>query len=120
LDNLAIRKRMKQWFESGDGLGSTTFRHVLTMGYGQPKHVMESGDKRHQSLIFLGLRPWEHRGELDDITDKMIAEKAAEEKLKAIEAKAEPVGAAKTDSEVPEALELVEPPPGPEDFGGRR
>jgi len=123
LGNLVIRRRMKQWFESGDGLGSTTFRHVLKMGYGQPKHSMESGDKQRESLIFLGLRPWEQRGELDAITDRMIAERAAEEKLKAIEAKAEPVAADKADhdSETPESLELVQEPP--QDFnpgrGGR-
>jgi len=121
LDNLAIRKRMKQWFESGDGLGSTTFRHVLTMGYGQPKHVMESGDNRHQSLIFLGLKPWERRGELDDITDRMLADRALEEKSKALEAK-KPAETIETtnDFEAPvESLELVQEPP--ENFtGGRR
>ena len=50
----------------------------------------------------------------------MLDQKAAEERL-ALEAakKPETVDADKTDSEVPESLELVEPPP--QDFsGGRR
>jgi hypothetical protein len=85
---------------------------------------MESGDKRHQSLIFLGLRPWEHRGELDDITDRMLADRALEEKAKALEAKkpAETTIEATNDSDSEasvESLELVQEPP--ENFtGGRR
>ncbi len=61
LENLVIRKRLQRWFETGDaggldhgaGLGSATFRHILLMGNGQPKHTMETGDKRRESLIFL-------------------------------------------------------------------
>jgi len=125
LDNLVIRKKLRQWLEAGDGLGSTTFRHVLQMGYGIPKHSMESGDQRRQTLVFLGIKPWERRTEMDDISDRLIAEKAAEEKTLALE-KAKPVvldvKADKGDSEA--ELELVEPPPeqppSPEDFGGRR
>jgi hypothetical protein len=62
LENLVIRKRLKLWFETGDpggldhgaGLGSATFRHILLMGNGQPKHAMESGDKP-RSLVFMSL-----------------------------------------------------------------
>jgi hypothetical protein len=64
LDNLAIRKRLKTWFESGDGLGSTTFRHVMLMGYGQPKHSMISGDQQRQTVIFAtthGYQSWDPR-----------------------------------------------------------
>jgi hypothetical protein len=94
-----IRKRLQRWFETGDaggldhgaGLGSATFRQILLMGYGQVKHSMESGDKQRESLIFLGIRPWERRGELDDITDRMLADRALEEKTKALE-KAQPPG----------------------------
>jgi hypothetical protein len=59
----------------------------LAYAVGNPGKLQDT-TKQRESLIFLGLRPWENRGELDVITDRMIAEKAAEEKLKAIEAKA--------------------------------
>lgn len=65
LDNLAIRKRLQAWLETGNGrnpLDSATFRHVLTMGYGQPKHAMETGGVERLSLVFIGRngRPGEH------------------------------------------------------------
>ena len=112
-----VRRKLEQAADSVEFINLSKL--ALAYGHGTPAKMVPEGQKR-ESLIFLGLKPWEIRGELDVITDKIIAEKAAEEKLKAIETKAEPVAADKTDSEVPEVLELVEPPPGPEDFGGRR
>ena len=113
-----VRRKLEQAADSVEFINLSKL--ALAYGHGTPAKMVPEGQKR-ESLIFLGLKPWEIRGELDVITDKIIAEKAAEEKLKAIEAKAEPVAADKTDrdSEVPESLELVEP--SPDDYpGGRR
>jgi len=60
------------------------------------------------------------------LTDRLLAEQAAEEKLKALEAKKPVVIDVKADNDtdIEAALEIVEPPPeqppSPEDFGGRR
>jgi hypothetical protein len=85
LDNLAIRKRMKRWFESGDGLSSTTFRHILIMGYGQPKHAMEidSGLARRR-LAFITAQglPWEN-DPLYDREKKMLEAQKRDEALQA-------------------------------------
>jgi hypothetical protein len=90
LDNLAIRKRLKTWFESGDGLGSTTFRHVMLMGYGQPKHSMISGDQQRQTVIFAtthGYQSWDPRApgaaEMNARSQRMIEAKAEEIKVQA-------------------------------------
>jgi hypothetical protein len=117
LDNLAIRKRLKTWFESGDGLGSTTFRHVMLMGYGQPKHAMISGDQQQNPLIFAtlhGYLPYDSRApgaaRLDARSAQMITAKSEELKVAALEAKGEVIEVEKTaDSEVPETLESVDP-----------
>jgi len=56
-----------------------------------------------------------------EITSRMLAQKEQEERL-ALEAK-KPTGEAieaTGDTEVPEALELVEPPPAPDDFNRGR
>lgn len=86
------------------------------MGYGQPKHVMESGDVQRQSLVFLGIKPWENDN-MKEQTDRMIQQKADEERVRALEA-AKPsvvIDVTKGDSdEVPETLEVVNPLP-PED-----
>ncbi len=137
LDNLAIRKRLKTWFESGDGLGSTTFRHVMLMGYGQPKHAMVSGDQQRDPLIFATLHgyvPWDSRApgaaRLDARSAAMVSAKTAELALQAetreaeaAEKPGEVIIDVKADAEVDgEVLESVSPPPPPEDpraFGGR-
>jgi len=91
----------------------------LSYAVGTPGKMQDT-TKPRESLIFLGLKPWEIRGELDVVTDKMIAEKAAEDKLKVLDAAkrpAEPIDVTdkNDDSEAPvETLELVEP--APEDF----
>jgi len=85
------------------------------------------GEKR-KSLVFVttsGLYPWDERMDnMKSQTDAMLAQGKAEERLQLEAAKKpEAVDADKTDrdSEVPESLELVEPPP--QDFnpgrGGR-
>lgn len=100
-------------------------RIALEYGFGTPSKFTPEGERR-ESLVFVttnGLYPWDDRADsMKSITDRMLSEKAAEEKLNAIEAKAEPVGADKTDRDfgVPETLEVVDPPPSPGEFGGRR
>jgi hypothetical protein len=135
LDNLAIRKRLKTWFESGDGLGSTTFRHVMLMGYGQPKHSMISGDQQRQTVIFAtthGYQSWDPRApgaaEMNARSQRMIEAKAEEIKVQAEAREAEKavVIEAKADHETDleadlEALESVTPPPeDPGAHGGGR
>jgi hypothetical protein len=75
-------------------------------------------------LTTTGMVPWDERCDsMKPLTDRLLAEKAAEEKVLALEAKkpAEPVAAADNDSEAPvETLELVEPVPSPEDFNRGR
>jgi hypothetical protein len=144
LENLVIRKRLQRWFETGDaggldhgaGLGSATFRHILLMGNGQPKHTMETGDKRRESLIFLskppeGLHtPWcwandasrksnaliVHEGpcRVEKEPDAITAGPAA---IKALEASRPPAVVIDTKAgdqdKDSEPLELVEPPPEP-------
>lgn len=103
---------------SPDPAYTQVVRLSLAYGVGNPGKLQET-TKPRESLIFLGLKPWEIRGELDVITDKIIAEKAAEDRIKALEAKKPETIEAATDSEVPESLELVQEPP--ENFtGGRR
>jgi len=100
-------------------------RIALEYGFGTPSKFTPEGERR-ESLVFVttnGLYPWDDRADsMKSITDRTLSEKAAEEKLNAIEAKAEPVGADKTDRDfgVPETLEVVDPPPSPGEFGGRR
>jgi hypothetical protein len=101
-------------------------RLALSYSPGLPVKMQVDGEKR-KSLVFVttsGLYPWDERMDnMKSQTDAMLAQGKAEERLQ-LEAAKKPVAvdADKTDrdSEVPEALELVEPPPGPEDFGGRR
>jgi hypothetical protein len=84
---------------------------------------MQPEVEKHKSLIFLGLKPWEIRGELDLITDRMIAQKAVEDKLKALEAAkpAEVIDVTKGDTDTDlESLEVVEPPPQDFNPGGSR
>jgi len=130
LDNLAIRKRLKTWFESGDGLGSTTFRHVMLMGYGQPKHAMVSGDQQRAPIIFAtthGYQSWDARApgaaEMNARSQRMIEAKAEEIQVQAEARAAEKVIEAKVDHETDlEALESVTPPPenpGAHGGGGR-
>jgi hypothetical protein len=132
LDNLAIRKRVRRWLEAGDGLGSPTFRHILTMGYGQPKHAMVSGDQQRDQLLFItthGYVPWDARAPaaaaLNARSVRLIEGKAEEIKLQAetreAEAAEKPVviDATKGDSEEPvETLESVNLPENPDAFGG--
>ena len=127
LDNLAIRKRLKTWFESGDGLGSTTFRHVMLMGYGQPKHAMISGDQLRDPLVFAtlhGYLPYDSRVDPGRETSQRMIQAKADELI--LQAKGEAVvidaKAAAEDDPAAEVLEAVIPPPAPEDpraFGGR-
>jgi len=130
LDTLVIRKRVKRWFESGDGLGSTTFRHVLQMGYGQPKHAMISGDQQRQTVIFAtthGYVPWDARApqamEMNKRSAALIEAKAEEITLQAetrASEAAEKVIDVKANSEPDlEALESVTPPPESPDAFGR-
>jgi hypothetical protein len=89
---------------------------------GNPGKLQEVGEKR-KSLVFVttsGLYPWDDRCDtMKDITNHMLSEQAAEDKLKALEAKKPEVVEVTTDSEVSESLELVEP--SPEDYTrGRR
>jgi hypothetical protein len=135
---LVIRKRLKGWLESGDGLGSTTFRHVLQMGYGLPKHAMVSGDQQRESVFFLtthGYVPWDSRApeaaRLNARSAQRIKAKSDElvvqAETRAAEAAEKPgeviIDAKKGDTEIDgEVLESVNPPPPPEDpraFGGR-
>jgi hypothetical protein len=94
LENLVIRKRLQRWFETGDaggldhgaGLGSATFRHIMLMGYGQPKHAMESGDKQQKPVLFVsrhGYKPYDARAnpEIDERSRRLNAELEADLKL---------------------------------------
>jgi hypothetical protein len=135
LENLAIRKRLKGWFESGDGLGSTTFRHVMLMGYGQVKHAMVSGDQQRPTLIFTstsGHVPWSPlapgAAAMNARSEAMNRAKEQEGQLLALEAAAEkaPVvidaKATAEDDPAAEVLEAVIPPPedpGAHGGGGR-
>jgi hypothetical protein len=114
-----------RWQEILGGRRTPDFAYTnvvkLSLAYavGNSGKLQEAG-KQRESLVFLttnGLLPWDPRADsMKDIIDRMQAEKSAEEKLKAIEAKAEPVAADKDgDTEIQEGLELVQEPP--ENFG---
>jgi hypothetical protein len=101
----------------------------LSYGYGLPGKVQDATPKR-QSLVFVttnGLLPWDERADsMKEITDRMLEQKAQEEKVQ-LEAARKPETVDVTDkgdTEIPETLEVVEPPPQPpQDFnpgrGGR-
>jgi hypothetical protein len=128
IESMAWRRNVARHLEGAHD--AKEFRFWSTIGlqyaFGTPTKMVPEGTKR-ESLIFLtttGLAPWDERADsMKDITDRMLSEKAAEEKVLALEAK-KPAGetaAADKDSEAPETLELVEPAPSPEDFTrGRR
>jgi hypothetical protein len=138
LENLVIRKRLQRWFETGDaggldhgaGLGSATFRHIMLMGHGQPKHAMVGGDQQRDQLLFItthGYVPWDARApaalELNARSQRLIEGKAEEIKLQAetreAEAAEKAVDVTKGDSQEPlETLESVSLPEPPETFGG--
>ena len=117
-----------RWQEILDGRRTPDFAYtqrreaLVGLRRGEPRQLQETG-KQRESLAFLttnGLLPWDPRADsMKDIIDRMQAEKSAEEKLKSIEAKAEPVAADKDgDTEIQEGLELVQEPP--ENFGDRK
>ena len=117
-----------RWKEILDGRRSADSAYInavkLSLAYavGNPGKLQETGEQR-KSLVFVttsGLYPWDERMDnMKSQTDKMLAESAAEDKLKALEAKKPETIETATDSEVPESLELVQEPP--ENFtGGRR
>jgi hypothetical protein len=122
----------RRWQEILDGTRNPdpAYTNVvkLSLAYavGNPGKLQEAS-KQRESLVFLttnGMVPWDPRADsMKDITDRMLIQKSAEEKVLALEAKAEPVAADKADhdSETPESLELVQEPP--QDFnlgrGGR-
>lgn len=118
----------RRWQEILDGQRSPDPAYTqvvkLSLAYavGNPGKLQEAG-KQRESLVFVttsGLLPWDERMDnMKSQTDKMLAESAAEDKLKALEAKKPETIETATDSEVPESLELVQEPP--ENFtGGRR
>jgi hypothetical protein len=141
LENLVIRKRLQRWFETGDaggldhgaGLGSATFRHIMVMGHGQPKHAMVSGDQQRDQLLFItthGYVPWDARApaalELNARSQRLIEGKAEEIKLqaeaRAAEAAEKVIEAKATveDDPAAEVLESVSPDdPGAHGGGGR-
>jgi hypothetical protein len=119
------RTRLKEMIDGDrtpDPAWTNLLKVVMSYGYGVPGKMADSTQKR-QSLVFVttsGLYPWDERMDnLKPVTDRMIAEKEAEARLQ-LEAGKKPetieAAADKADSEVPESLEVVDPPPSPEDF----
>ena len=98
-------------------------RLALSYAHGLPTKVQPDGPKR-EFLVFLttnGLLPWDERCDsMKPLTDRLLAQKAQEEKLQLEAAKKPAKPADANDSEAPvESLELVQEPP--ENFsGGRR
>jgi hypothetical protein len=124
------RTRLKEMIDGDrtpDPAWTNLLKVVMSYGYGVPGKMADSTKKR-ESLVFVstsGLLPWDERMDnMKPMTDRMIAQKAEEEKLQLEAAKkpAEPIeAAADNDSEAPvEALELVEPPPSPDNFNRGR
>ena len=125
-ENVRWRQNVKRKLEVA--AGSAEFinlsRLALSYAHGLPGKMQPEGTKR-ESLVFLttnGMVPWDPRADsMSEITSRMLAQKAEEEKLHLEAAKRpEPVAATDNDSEAPvESLELVEPPPQPADFNPR-
>jgi hypothetical protein len=120
IENLRWRTNMRRKLEVAADSAEFIQLSRLALSYSPGLPVkMQPEVEKHKSLIFLGLKPWERRGELDDITDRLLAQGKAEDEQKALETKKSETVEAATDSEVPESLELVQEPP--ENFtGGRR
>lgn len=128
-DGYRARLRLKEMIDGDrtpDPAWTSLLKVVMSYAYGNPGKFQEQG-KQRESLIFLttnGMVPWDPRADsMSDVTSRMLAEKAAEEKL-ALEAKklSETIDTAdKADSEAPvESLELVVEPPENFTTGGRR
>jgi len=122
------RTRLREMIDgkrTPDPAWTNLLKVVMSYAFGTPgKFQPES--KQRESLVFLttnGMVPWDPRADsMSEITSRMLAQKAEEEKLQLEASKkpAEPIEADRDEAPV-ETLELVEPGPSPEDFiRGRR